>query len=146
MNKLSIAIGAAALLFGSAAFATEPVSLNCPKGSVQSAGLVGEKVSCVDKAGKVVPGPMALRHPNGKIAALGQSDGHVKTGLWTVFNDKGQKDFTVTFKASRYHGTKTEFFATGQVKRISQFDNGAPVGEVKEFDITGKLVSTVAAK
>lgn len=146
MNKLSVVIGASISLFSAAAYAG-PVNLNCPAGTKQTQTQAME-IGCA-KIGAApttkFEGRVVRLHPNGVVAEEGQQAKGLRVGTWTFFDEQGKKTVVVEFKASRIHGKRTEFYPTGQVKLVEQYDNDTKVGESQQFDLTGKAITPTAA-
>lgn len=146
MNKLSVVIGASIWLCSAAAFAG-PINLNCPAGTKQTQTQAME-IGCA-KIGAApttkFEGRVVRLHANGVVAEEGQQAKGLRVGTWTFFDEQGKKTVVVEFKESRIHGKRTEFFATGQVKKVEQYENDTKVAVLQEFDITGKAITTTAA-
>lgn len=143
MKKMMM-MGVAALGFATAAYAG-PTQLNCPAGSAEKL-IAGENLLCTGSDGKIVAGPEIMLYPNGKKMAEGQVDKDgSRTGTWTLFNEQGVKTHTIQFQKGDFHGKWTEFFPNGMAKRVVSYNAGMKVS-AQEFDSTGKLVTTTAAK
>ena len=144
-KNLSGAVGAVlALAVVPAALAAAPVKLECPAGTKQmtSGGGKGDIVACVKSGTSAFSphGPTVYLYPNGAKQADGLSEDGFRTGLWTFYDEKGNKTGTASFKRSNFHGEVTEFHANGKVRKVEQYSEGLRNGTAKEFSEDGKLV------
>ena len=127
------------------AFAAETIKLNCPAGTKQSGsanGKVADIVACVktDAKGFSPHGPTVYLYSSGAKQAEGQSEGGFRTGLWTFYDEQGNKTGSASFKRSNFHGEVVELHANGKVKKVDQYVDGLRQGTAKEFSADGKLV------
>ncbi len=126
-----------------AAFASSPVKLNCPTGTVQKGGsdATHDIAACVKSGTGFKPhGPTVYFYPSGAKQAEGKSENGFRTGLWTFYDEKGNKTGTAMFKASNFHGEVVELHANGKVRKVEQYVNGLREGTAKEFAEDGRLV------
>jgi hypothetical protein len=127
-----------------AAFAASPVKLNCPAGTVQKGGsdATHDIAACVKQGttGFKPHGPTVYFYPNGAKQAEGRSENGFRTGLWTFFDEKGNKTGTAQFKGSNYHGEVVELHPNGKVRKVEQYVEGLREGTAKEFAEDGRLV------
>lgn len=145
--NLKIAIIGAALV-SSAAFAAAP-TLNCPAGTTQQMTRAKDAYGCFAPGAHeqaVTQGPVVTLHPNGMKSAEGQQAGNFRVGTWTFFNEQGVKTHTAELARGQWNGTTTFFYSTGKVQKIEQYSDGKFVALLKEFDASGKVIATTAAK
>jgi hypothetical protein len=136
------AAGVAVMAMSSSAFAAEAIKLNCPAGTKQvntASAVACAKLGPSSKSGLNSHGPMVLLE-KGKKAAEGQTENGFRTGLWTFFDENGNKVGTAVFKGGNYHGEVVELFPSGKVRKVEQYAEGLRHGTVKEFSEDGKLV------
>ncbi|KFE67084.1 toxin-antitoxin system YwqK family antitoxin [Hyalangium minutum] len=130
-----------------AAFASSPIKLNCPAGTVQKGGsdATHDITACVKKSeqGFKPHGPTVYFYPNGAKQAEGQSENGFRTGLWTSFDEKGNKTGTAMFKGSNFHGEVVEFYPSGKVRKVDLYSEGLREGTAKEFSEDGRVVKQV---
>lgn len=145
MKKMMIMGVVASLGFASAALAADPMKLSCPSGSLQKL-VAGENLLCTNSSGKIVAGPEVMLYPNGQKMAEGQVDHKgMRTGTWTLFDEKGVKTHTIDFANGDFNGKWVEYHPNGQMKKLVQYQAGAHVGVDQTFDLTGKQLSTETA-
>ncbi|WP_434389314.1 toxin-antitoxin system YwqK family antitoxin [Melittangium boletus] len=135
----------AAMVVAPISFAKDSTDLNCPSGTRQERKAnkkLGDMAACIKTDVKEFTphGTTVYFHPNGMKQAEGLSENGLRTGLWTFFDEKGQKTGTANFKRSNFHGEVTELFASGTVKKVEQYADGLRQGMVKEFSADGRLV------
>lgn len=126
-----------------AALAGSPMKLNCPAGTVQKGGsdATHDIAACVKPGEGFKPhGPTVYFYPNGAKQAEGASENGFRTGLWTFYDEKGNKTGTAMFKGSNFHGEVVELHPNGKVRKVEQYSNGLREGTAKEFSAEGKLV------
>lgn len=129
----------------SSAFARETIKLNCPVGTVQTSNSSAKNadiIACVKKDSKGFNphGPTVFLSPRGMKEAEGLSEDGFRTGLWTFYDEQGNKTGTATFKHSNFHGDVVELHENGKVKKVEQYVDGLREGSVKEFSADGTLV------
>lgn len=145
--NLKIALVGAAVLFGTSALAGEPINITCPAGAHQ--GLLGNgDVACLKADGSRAGGPIVLLYPSGKVMAKGQVEekGSMRTGKWVLFDETGAKTHEIDFQKGNFHGKHVEFYPTGKIKKVVTYNAGTQVGDAISYDLTGKVVTTTAAK
>lgn len=132
-----------AVMVAPAAFASSPVKLNCPAGTVQKGGSDARHdiVACVKSGEGFKPhGPMVFFYPSGAKESEGQAENGFRTGLWTLYDEKGNKTGTAMFKRGNFHGEVVELHPNGKVRKVEQYVNGLREGTAKEFSEDGRLV------
>jgi antitoxin component YwqK of YwqJK toxin-antitoxin module len=131
-----------AVTVASAAFASSPVKLNCPAGTVQKGGsdATHDTAACVKLGDGTPHGPMVFFYPNGAKQGEGQAENGFRAGLWTLYDEKGNKTGTAMFKRGNFHGEVVELYPNGKVRKVEQYVNGLREGTVKEFAEDGRLV------
>jgi hypothetical protein len=128
---------------GPAAFASSPVKLNCPAGTTQKGGsdATHDITACVKPGNGFKPhGPTVFFYPSGAKQAEGQSENGFRTGLWTLYDEKGNKTGTAMFKGGNFHGEVVELYPNGKVRKVEQYVDGLREGTAKEFSEDGRLV------
>jgi hypothetical protein len=88
--------------------------LTCPTGTRQAGGQNSkmEASFCMrldDKGAPVSHGPYLSLHATGKKAVEGQYENGKRQGLWTTWDENGQKVEEVTFVDGQYHGARTQW-------------------------------------
>jgi hypothetical protein len=104
-----------------ATFASSPVKLNCPAGTVQKGGSDAKHdiAACVKQGDGFKPhGPTVYFYPSGAKEAEGQSENGFRTGLWTFYSEKGTKTGTAMFKGSNFHGEVVDLYPDGKVRKV----------------------------
>jgi len=102
-------------------------------------GNVKDGLYCRQSSG-IPHGPYAAFHANGVKATDGQYANGVRVGLWTYFNEKGEKVGETQFSGDNYHGKRVEYFANGKPRLVEEYVNGRHEGSVQEYSQDGKLV------
>jgi antitoxin component YwqK of YwqJK toxin-antitoxin module len=82
-------------------------------------------------------------YPNGSKQAEGKAENGFRTGLWTLFDEKGNKTGTAMFKGGNFHGEVVEFYPSGKVRKVEQYAEGLREGTAKEFSEDGRVVKQV---
>lgn len=135
------AVGIVVVGMSSSAFAAEQFKLNCPAGTKQtrtdSAVFCAKSGPREDSNG--THGPMIMLE-KGKKAAEGQTEHGFRTGLWTFYDEKGNKVGLANFKGGNYHGEVTELHPNGKARKVEQYVEGLRQGTAKEFSADGNLV------
>ncbi|MFL5318880.1 MAG: toxin-antitoxin system YwqK family antitoxin [Myxococcaceae bacterium] len=136
-------------LAGTAAFAADPIKLNCPAGTTQQMSPSKDGFGCVGKGAKhtaVTQGPVVFIHPNGVKALEGRQEGNFRVGTWTAYDENGVKTEVFEMKRSVRDGKATQFYPNGAVKKVEQYKDGQLVAVLQQFDANGQAVTTTAAK
>ena len=126
-----------------AALASSPIKLDCPAGTVQKGGSGPRKdiVACVKQGQGFKPhGPIVFLYPSGAKESEGQTENGFRAGLWTLYDEKGNKTGTIMFKRGDFHGEVVELYPNGKVRKVEQYVNGLREGTAKEFSEDGRLV------
>jgi hypothetical protein len=126
-----------------AVFASSPIKLNCPAGTVQKGGSDAHHdiAACVKQGDGFKPhGPTVFFYASGAKQAEGQSENGFRTGLWTLYDEQGKKTGSAMFKGGNFHGEVVELFPSGKVRKVEQWSEGLREGTAKEFSEDGKLV------
>ncbi|MBN1209978.1 MAG: toxin-antitoxin system YwqK family antitoxin [Myxococcaceae bacterium] len=126
-----------------AALASSPIKLNCPAGTVQKGGsdATHDIAACVKQGDDFKPhGATVFFYPSGAKQAEGPSENGFRTGLWTFYDEKGNKTGTAMFKRSNFHGEVVELHPNGKVRKVAQYVDGLREGTAKEFSADGRLV------
>ncbi|MFP2933156.1 toxin-antitoxin system YwqK family antitoxin [Pyxidicoccus sp. 3LG] len=124
-----------------AAMASSP-KLDCPAGTRQAGGMEQGKdiVMCVRTSDGKPHGPSIWLHPNGAKQAEGRTENGFREGLWTFFDEKGNKTGTAELKGGNFHGEVVELHSNGKVKKVERYVHNSREGAVEEFSADGKLV------
>jgi MORN repeat variant len=144
LKKWTKALGMViAVTVAPAVFASSPVKLKCPAGMVQKGGsdATHDIAACVKQGAGFKPhGPTVYFYPSGAKMAEGPSENGFRTGLWTLYDEKGNKTGTAMFKGGNFHGEVVELHPNGKVRKAEQYVNGLREGTAKEFSEDGRLV------
>lgn len=152
MKKTMMALG---MLVSAAAFAqsatvkpapvapvTEP-TVACSADTKQAGGRNSqfEAVFCVKRGSMrepVLHGPYLGVYASGAKRVTGQYVDGQKTGLWTSFDEAGNKLEELTFVNTQWHGLRT-LWVNGQKTVEENWVNGKQDGVQKYWDAAGKL-------
>jgi len=134
-------LGTVVVLAAPAVLAAD-VKLNCPAGTAQKGGKESkfDFVACAKVEGGRTHGPMVLLYPSGAKQAEGQTENGFRTGVWTFYDEAGNKTGNATFKGGNFHGDVVELHANGQVRKQEKYVDGLREGTAEEFSADGKLV------
>lgn len=120
--------------------------LACAAGTVQVGGPTSNlaALTCM-KMGtegmRVFHGPMYSFYKGGAVEAVGQAEQGMRSGKWTLFDEKGNKTGETEFKAGDFHGRRVVYLANGQVKSEENWVEGKRQGTQKYADDKGVLVA-----
>lgn len=137
------AVGVMVIALSSSALANESIKLDCPAGTKQVN--TQSAIACVKSGssateGMNTHGPLVLLSKSGKKESVGQTENGFRTGLWTFYDENGNKTGTANFKGGNFHGEVKELFPNGAVRKVEQYVEGLRHGTAKEFSQDGKVV------
>jgi hypothetical protein len=142
LKKWTRVLGVVAVVaMAPAAMAASP-KLNCPAGTRQSPGPEKgfDTTMCVRISDGKAHGPAVWFHPNGAKQAEGRSENGLRIGLWTFFDEQGNKTGTAQLKDGNFHGEVVELHRNGKVKKVERYVQNSREGAVEEFAEDGTLV------